>query len=116
MPNTHLRVCPRRIPLAEPLPRTVARLLVRRGARGNNALPEVIGATAELLEDRPGLPDSIVKGLQRDSLAGRPAAGAVSDVLSLTRERADLRSRVNLRDIVSRARDALRTYSIARAG
>ena len=93
---------------------TVARLLAGVAHEVNNAL-QVIGATAELLEDRPGLPDSIVKGLQRIRSQGARAAGAVSDVLSLTRERADLRSRVNLRDIVSRA-VTLRTYSIARAG
>jgi signal transduction histidine kinase len=93
---------------------TVARLLAGVAHEVNNAL-QVIGATAELLEDRPGLPDSIVKGLQRIRSQGARAAGAVSDVLSFTRERADLRSRVNLRDIVSRA-VTLRTYSIARAG
>jgi two-component system NtrC family sensor kinase len=93
---------------------TVARLLAGVAHEVNNAL-QVIGATAELLEDRPGLPDAIVKGLQRIRSQGARAAGAVSDVLSLTRERADLRSRVNLRDIVSRA-VTLRTYSIARAG
>src|SRR5262245_36346843 len=93
---------------------TVARLLAGVAHEVNNAL-QVIGATAELLEDRPGLPDSIVKGLQRIRSQGARAAGAVSEVLSFTREKADLRSRVNLRDIVSRA-VALRTYSIARAG
>jgi two-component system C4-dicarboxylate transport sensor histidine kinase DctB len=93
---------------------TVARLLAGVAHEVNNALL-VIGATAELLEDRPGLPDPLVKGLQRIRSQGARAAGAVSDVLSLTRERADLHSRVNLRDIVSRA-VTLRTYSIARAG
>jgi two-component system NtrC family sensor kinase len=93
---------------------TVARLLAGVAHEVNNAL-QVIGATAELLEDRPGLPDPIVKGLQRIRSQGARAAGAVSDVLSLTREKADLRGRVNLRDIVSRA-VTLRTYSIARAG
>jgi two-component system NtrC family sensor kinase len=93
---------------------TVARLLAGVAHEVNNAL-QVIGATAELLEDRPGLPDSLIKGLQRIRSQGARAAGAVSDVLSLTRERPDLHSRINLRDIVSRA-VALRTYSIARAG
>src|SRR5262245_41350124 len=93
---------------------TVARLLAGVAHEVNNAL-QVIGATAELLEDRPGLPEPVVKGLQRIRSQGARAAGAVADVLSFTRERADLRSRVNLRDIVSRA-VTLRNYSIARAG
>jgi signal transduction histidine kinase len=92
---------------------TVARLVSGVFHELNNAL-QVIGGTTELLQDMPGLPDAIVKGLQRIHGQNARAASAISEVMLFARQRIDARGLVNVRDVTTRA-VGLRSYSVSRA-
>lgn len=92
---------------------TVARLVSGVFHELNNAL-QVIGGTTELLQDTPGMPEAVAKGLQRIHGTNARAASAISDVMLFVRQKTDARGRVNMRDLVSRA-VALRAYAISRA-
>lgn len=92
---------------------TVARLVSGVFHELNNAL-QVIGGTAELLQDMPGLPDAVIKGLQRIHGQNARAASAISEVMTFARQRTDARGRVNVRDVATRA-VGLRSYAISRA-
>src|SRR5882672_8959267 len=89
---------------------TVARLLSGVVHEVNNAL-QVIGGTTELMQDTPGLPESVAKGLQRIYAQNTRAAVALSEVMTFSRQRGDARGRVNARDILAKA-VALRSYAI----
>jgi signal transduction histidine kinase len=92
---------------------TVARLVSGVFHELNNAL-QVIGGTAELLQDLPGLPDAVAEGLQRIHQQNARAGSAISEVMTFARQKTDVRSRVNLRDVATRS-IGLRSYSINRA-
>jgi signal transduction histidine kinase len=92
---------------------TVARLVSGVFHELNNAL-QVIGGTVELLQDTPGLPDAVIKGLQRIHGQNARAASAISEVMTFARQRTDARGRVNVRDVATRA-VGLRSYAISRA-
>jgi signal transduction histidine kinase len=92
---------------------TVARLVSGVFHELNNAL-QVIGGTAELLQDLPGLPDAVAKGLQRIHSQNARAASAISEVMTFARQKTDARGPVNVRDVATRA-VALRSYAISRA-
>ena len=92
---------------------TVARLVSGVFHELNNAL-QVIGGTTELLQDLPGLPDAVVKGLERIHGQNARAGGAISEVMTFARQKTDARGRVNVRDVTTRA-VGLRSYAISRA-
>jgi len=92
---------------------TVARLVSGVFHELNNAL-QVIGGTTELLQDTPGIADGVAKGLQRIHSQSARAGTAISEVMTFARQKADVRGRVNMRDLASRA-VALRSYAIGRA-
>lgn len=92
---------------------TIARLLSGVVHEVNNAL-QVIGGTTELLQDSPGLTEPVAKGLQRIHAQNTRAASALAEVMTFSRQKADARGPVNIRDIVTRA-IALRSYAISRA-
>jgi two-component system C4-dicarboxylate transport sensor histidine kinase DctB len=92
---------------------TVARLVSGVFHELNNAL-QVIGGTTELLQDTPGLPDAVARGLQRIHSQNARAGTAISEVMTFARQKTDVRGRVNMRDLASRA-VALRSYAIGRA-
>ena len=92
---------------------TIARLLAGVVHDVNNAL-QVIGGTTELLQDSAGLPEPVAKGLQRIQAQHARAAAALAEVMAFSRQKADARGVVNMRDLVTRA-IALRAYAIGRA-
>jgi len=92
---------------------TVARLLAGVAHEVNNAL-QVIGGTTELLQTTPGLPASVVDGLQRIAVQNTRAATALQEVMLFARHRTDVTSRTNLREI-ARSSVALRSFAIGRA-
>ena len=92
---------------------TVARLLAGVLHELNNSL-QVIGGLAELLQDTPGIPDSVADGLRRIHGQNTKAGGAVAELMAFARQRTDTRGRVNMRDLTTRA-VALRTFAIGRA-
>jgi C4-dicarboxylate-specific signal transduction histidine kinase len=79
----------------------------------NNAL-QVIGGTTELLTATPGLAEPVAQGLRRIAGQNARAAGAISELTRFLRQRDDARTRVNLREIVTRA-VALRVFAVGRA-
>jgi signal transduction histidine kinase len=79
----------------------------------NNQLM-VIGATAELLQDTPGVSDTVVNGLKRISAQNAKAGHAIAELMLFVRQKTDVRARVNMRDLVTRA-IALRAFFISRA-
>jgi signal transduction histidine kinase len=92
---------------------TLARLLAGVVHEVNNAL-QVIGGTTELLQNSPGLTEPVVKGLQRIHAQNTRAASALAEVMTFSRENADARGPVNVRNVVTRA-IALRSYAVSRA-
>jgi len=92
---------------------TVARLLSGVVHEVNNAL-QVIGGTTELLQDSPGLTESVARGLQRIHAQHTRAASALAEVMVFSRQKSDARGVVNVREIVMRSID-LRSYAIGRA-
>jgi len=92
---------------------TVARLVAGVFHDVNNSL-QVIGGLAELFQDTPGLPQAVADGLQRIHGQNTKAAAAISEVMAFSRQKADVRGRVNMRDLVTRA-VGLRAFTIGRA-
>lgn len=93
---------------------TIARLVAGAAHEVNNAL-QVIGGSAELLQNRTDLPDSVQKTLSRIRDQAARAAAAVTGVVALSRAQPDSRaSLVDMCDVATRAVD-LRRYSIGRA-
>jgi two-component system C4-dicarboxylate transport sensor histidine kinase DctB len=92
---------------------TVARLLSGVVHEVNNAL-QVIGGTTELLQDLPGLSEPVLKGLQRIHAQNTRAAAALSEVMTFSRQKNDVRRIVNMREVMSRS-VALLAYAISRA-
>ena len=64
----------------------------------NNSL-QVIGGLAELLQDTPGVPGAVADGLRRIHGQHAKAAGAIAEVMMFARQKADVRGRVNMRDL-----------------
>src|SRR5688572_8053089 len=79
----------------------------------NNSL-QVIGGLAELLQDSPGVPGAVVDGLRRIHGQHAKAASAIAEVMTFARQKADVRGRVNMRDLTSRS-VGLRSFAIGRA-
>ncbi len=92
---------------------TLGRLLSGVAHEVNNAL-QVIGGTTELLQTTPGLPPSVVDGLQRIAVQNTRAATAIQEVMVFARQKVDGPGRTNLREIANRSA-ALRSFAIGRA-
>jgi|RhiMethySRZTD1v2_1073278.scaffolds.fasta_scaffold00451_46 signal transduction histidine kinase len=92
---------------------TVARLVAGVFHELNNSL-QVIGGLAELLQDTPGLPTSVADGLRRIHGQNTKAASAIADVMAFSRQKTDVRGRVNMRDLTTKA-VGLRAFAIGRA-
>jgi two-component system, NtrC family, C4-dicarboxylate transport sensor histidine kinase DctB len=92
---------------------TVARLVAGVFHELNNAL-QVIGGLAELLQETPGIPPSVADGLRRIHGQNTKAASAIAEVMAFSRQKTDVRGRVNMRDLTARA-VGLRTFAIGRA-
>lgn len=92
---------------------TVARLVAGVFHELNNSL-QVIGGLAELLQDTPGNPPPVADGLRRIHEQSAKAASAIADLMAFSRQKADVRGRVNMRDVTTRA-VGLRTFAISRA-
>jgi two-component system NtrC family sensor kinase len=92
---------------------TVARLVAGVFHELNNSL-QVIGGLAELLQDTPGIPPAVADGLRRIHGQNAKAGSAIADVMAFSRQKADVRGRVNMRDLTTRA-VGLRTFAISRA-
>jgi signal transduction histidine kinase len=91
----------------------VARLFAGVAHEVNNAL-QVIGGTTELLQAMPGVPEGALQGLRRIMEQHARAAAVVAEAMVVTRAQPQGRSRVNLREVASRAA-ALRSFAIGRA-
>lgn len=91
----------------------VARLLTGLAHEVNNALL-IISGTAELLEERPDMPEAVTKGMVRIRSQSARAAGVISEVLAVARTDPDVRGPVNLREVAASA-VALRSFAIGRA-
>jgi signal transduction histidine kinase len=92
---------------------TVARVVAGVFHELNNSL-QVIGGLAELLQDAPGLPDTVADGLRRIHGQNAKAGRAIAEVMAFARQKVDTRSRVNMRDLTTSA-VSLRTFAIGRA-
>jgi signal transduction histidine kinase len=92
---------------------TVARLVAGVFHELNNSL-QVIGGLAELLQDSPGLPPSVADGLRRIHGQNAKAGVAIAEVMAFSRQKTDVRGRVNMRDLTTRA-VGLRTFAVGRA-
>ena len=92
---------------------TVARLVAGVFHELNNSL-QVIGGLAELLQDTPGLPPPVADGLRRIHGQNAKAGSAIAELMAFARQRTDIRERVNMRDLTTRA-VALRRFAIGRA-
>jgi two-component system C4-dicarboxylate transport sensor histidine kinase DctB len=92
---------------------TVARLVAGVFHELNNSL-QVIGGLAELLQDTPGVPASVADGLRRIHGQNAKAGNAIAEVMAFARQKTDVRSRVNLRDLTTHA-VGLRAFAIGRA-
>ena len=92
---------------------TVSRLVSGVFHELNNSL-QVIGGLAELLQDSPGAPSAVVDGLRRIHGQHAKAASAIAEVMTFARQKADVRGRVNMRDVASRS-VSLRSFAIGRA-
>ena len=92
---------------------TLGRLVSGVAHEVNNAL-QVIGGTTELLQTTPGLPPSVVDGLQRIAVQNTRAATAIQEVMVFARQKVDGPGRTNLREIANRSA-ALRSFAIGRA-
>jgi signal transduction histidine kinase len=92
---------------------TVARLVTGVFHELNNSL-QVIGGLAELLQDTPGLPNSVTDGLRRIHGQNAKAGIAIAELMAFVRQKADVAGRVNMRDLTTRA-VGLRAFAIGRA-
>ena len=92
---------------------TIARLVAGAAHEVNNAL-QVIGGSAELLQNRTDLPETVQKTLTSIRAQAARAASAMTGVVALSRAQPDGTHQVDLRDVASRAVE-LRQYSIGRA-
>jgi signal transduction histidine kinase len=93
---------------------TIARLVAGAAHEVNNAL-QVIGGSAELLQNRTDLPEPVQKTLSRIRDQAARAASAMVGVVALSRPQPEGgTSLVDMCDVASRAVD-LRRYSIGRA-
>jgi signal transduction histidine kinase len=93
---------------------TIARLVAGAAHEVNNAL-QVIGGSAELLQNRTDLPEPVQKTLTRIRDQAARAASAMTGVVALSRAQPDAGSYlVDMCDVATRAVD-LRRYSIGRA-
>jgi signal transduction histidine kinase len=93
---------------------TIARLVAGAAHEVNNAL-QVIGGSAELLQNRTDLPEPVQKTLSRIRDQTARAASAMTGVVALSRAQPESGAYlVDMCDIASRAVD-LRRYSIGRA-
>jgi signal transduction histidine kinase len=92
---------------------TVARLVSGVFHELNNHLL-VIGGTTELIQDTPGLPETVAKGLSRIQAANSRATNAIAEAMRFVRQKADAGGSVNMRDLVSHAL-ALRAYAFSKA-
>src|SRR6186713_1250041 len=93
---------------------TIARLVAGAAHEVNNAL-QVIGGSAELLQNRTDLPEPVQKTLSRIRDQAARAASAMTGVVALSRAQRDAgTSLVDICDVAARAVD-LRRYSIGRA-
>ena len=93
---------------------TIARLVAGAAHEVNNAL-QVIGGSAELLQNRTDLPEPVQKTLTRIRDQAARAASAMTGVVALSRAQPDGATYlVDLCDVATRAVE-LRRYSIGRA-
>ena len=93
---------------------TIARLVAGAAHEVNNAL-QVIGGSAELLQNRTDLPEPVQKTLTRIRDQAARAASAMTGVVALSRAQPDGGTYlVDICDIAARAVE-LRRYSIGRA-
>jgi signal transduction histidine kinase len=93
---------------------TIARLVAGAAHEVNNAL-QVIGGSAELLQNRTDLPEPVQKTLSRIRDQAARAASAMTGVVALSRAQPDGGTYlVDMCDVATRAVD-LRRYSIGRA-
>jgi signal transduction histidine kinase len=92
---------------------TIARLVAGAAHEVNNAL-QVIGGSAELLQNRTDLPEPVQKTLTRIREQSARAASAMTGVVALSRAQPEGTYLVDLCDVASRAVE-LRRYSIGRA-
>ena len=93
---------------------TIARLVAGAAHEVNNAL-QVIGGSAELLQNRTDLPEAVQKTLTRIRDQAARAASAMTGVVALSRAQPDGATYlVDLCDVATRAVE-LRRYSIGRA-
>ena len=92
---------------------TVARLVAGVFHELNNSL-QVIGGLAELLQDTPGLPNSVTDGLRRIHAQNAKAGIAIAELMAFVRQKTDVAGRVNVRDLTTRA-VGLRAFAIGRA-
>jgi two-component system, NtrC family, sensor kinase len=93
---------------------TIARVLAGTVHDVNNAL-QIIGGSAELLEGQDDLPETARRSLQRIRGQSARAAAAMEEVMAFARDRADVSTRVSLRDIVAKAA-SMRGFQVRRAG
>jgi signal transduction histidine kinase len=93
---------------------TVARLVSGVFHDLNNHLL-VIGGTAELVAETPGMPETAIKGLARIQSANARATGAISEAMRFVRQKSDgVAAPVNMRELVNHAL-ALRAYALSKA-
>ena len=93
---------------------TIARLVAGAAHEVNNAL-QVIGGSAELLQNRTDLPEPVQKTLSRIRDQAARAASAMTGVVALSRSQPDSGTYlVDMCDVATRAVE-LRRYSIGRA-
>jgi len=92
---------------------TIARLVAGAAHEVNNAL-QVIGGSAELLQNRSDLPEPVQITLTRIRDQANRAASAMTGVVALSRTAPDGAFQIDIRDIASRAVE-LRQYAIGRA-
>jgi C4-dicarboxylate-specific signal transduction histidine kinase len=93
---------------------TVARVLPGTAHDVNNAL-QIIGGSAELLENQGGLTDAAKRALARIRTQAARAAGLLDELSQFARDREELPARVALREVIVKAA-AFRGLMIRRAG
>jgi C4-dicarboxylate-specific signal transduction histidine kinase len=93
---------------------TVARVLAGTAHDVNNAL-QIIGGSAELLENQPGLTDGAKRALARIRAQAARAGALLDDLSQFAKDRPEGSTRVRLRDVVGQAA-AFRGWRIRRAG
>lgn len=93
---------------------TVARVLSATVHDVNNAL-QIIGGSAELLENQPALTEAGRRATSRIRAQAARAAGLLDELTALARNTGEGTARVSLRDVVGRAL-SFRALMIRRAG